>query len=408
MNRKDFANGLSLLTDSEIDALYFWLRGFSRTDISIRLNFDKGYSDNLIRMSANKFGFRSGEDLLKEIPDGYYEHFKNESDLKDRRKIEEFSKSEKEPIQQEITPEEPYQPPTEEGEPVGGDEGVILNEPDDFVPEGTEEPVEPDDRPTTQNLPTAITGTVIFILVSITFIWLVNRCTAPTPIPTEVEVVLPLPTENPTDTIEPPIPTIEPSEIPTDTPVLDTPTPTITLTTGPSPTPESLLFYDDFSGGLNPDWKIVSGSPEIINDDLHSRENTWLMVGDSSWKNYQVEITIAYPIIDIDHNFGKNLMVGLHAQDIANMIGFEIRGSGGMWVKITNGSLSEYNETWEGWIDFEAFNHTIILTVQDNNYAARTAVEDLSSLMDFGFSSGGVAINLMHEHIESIKITRLQ
>ena len=67
-------------------------------------------------------------------------------------------------------------------------------------------------------------------------------------------------------------------------------------------------FEDDFDDGLSDAWEIVQGNPIVVNGMLSTDQNTWLMVGDPSWKNYSIE---------------SNLMFNLHKQ-----AGFVIRSNG--------------------------------------------------------------------------------
>ena len=50
-----------------------------------------------------------------------------------------------------------------------------------------------------------------------------------------------------------------------------------------------VIFEDDFEDGLSDNWEIVSGNPIVVNGMLTADQDTWLLVGDQSWKNVSVE-----------------------------------------------------------------------------------------------------------------------
>lgn len=90
-------------------------------------------------------------------------------------------------------------------------------------------------------------------------------------------------TPGPPDTILEPV-IVTQVVVVTATPLPDTPLP-------PPPTarPASLLFEDDFNQGLSPAWERGYGQPFIVNDMLSADQETWLSIGDPSWRDYRIE-----------------------------------------------------------------------------------------------------------------------
>ena len=113
---------------------------------------------------------------------------------------------------------------------------------------------------------------------------------------------------------------VEPTQAiqPTNTAIIPTESPTPEPTSAPQPT---ILFEDNFDDGLSDAWEIVQGSPVVVNGMLSTDQNTWLIVGDPSWKNYSIEFT------STEENYnsfyaGFNA-IGVRASDIDNMYAFK-------------------------------------------------------------------------------------
>jgi hypothetical protein len=139
-----------------------------------------------------------------------------------------------------------------------------------------------------------------------------------TTIPTEMVIV---PTEN-----------IQPTAIPTEIVIVPTEHP------APAPQP-AIMFEDDFDDGLSDAWEIVQGNPIVVNGMLSTDQNTWLMVGDPSWKNYSIEFTSTEK--DYNSFYSGFNAIGVRASDIDNMYAFKWTEAESICSIVRNGDWSE-------------------------------------------------------------------
>ena len=215
-----------------------------------------------------------------------------------------------------------------------------------------------------------------------------------------------------TPTTEPLVPTVTFTTVPTDTP-LPTFTPTITLTHTPTltptntstPYPAGFTFLDDFEDGLDPAWKVVFGKYVIANGQLASSEPTMLSLGDSSWKNYEIEFDIfkvPFFVCGADQNANA---LGVRARDIDNMILYVYGRCETEWKYIIDGNWTPIPETHSGQLN----NPThYIITVEGNKITMHNRSELISSFIDNDFPSGYIYLKIVKDTIyDNFQITFL-
>ncbi len=144
----------------------------------------------------------------------------------------------------------------------------------------------------------------------------------------------------PTNTTQPP----EPTARPTNTVIAST----NTLQPTPPPTP-AILFSDDFSAGLSSGWQVVYGNPLVVNDMLTTDQNTLLMIGDPSWKNYSIEFTADPGFCWLSR--AENWVL-VRAENTNNMYAYKWGECESYWFIVKNGvwnevPQSDYNPGWE-------------------------------------------------------------
>ncbi|MFC1879100.1 hypothetical protein ACFLZW_04235 [Chloroflexota bacterium] len=175
--------------------------------------------------------------------------------------------------------------------------------------------------------------------------------------------------------------------------ILPTDRPRPTSTTAPIPTStepfvppaDGILFQDNFDNGLSPEWQVVSGKPAVANGHLTSASNSsWLMVGDPRWTNYKIEF---YVYDDAEPSY-----IGIHAQDIGNMVALKWYFAYCEWNVVADGDWLRIKDTYDDNVDFES--SMISLSVTNNTYSAFGGGRSLSSFWDSTYSQGMVALKL--------------
>jgi len=209
-------------------------------------------------------------------------------------------------------------------------------------------------------------------------------------------------------TQEEPADLIQATAIPTKIEVIPTNTeviPTETFTPEPtSPPKPAILFEDDFENGLSDAWEVVSGNPMVVNGMLTTDRDTWLLVGDPSWKNYSVEF-----VTDSPFGWHKQEMnaVGVRAQGIENMYAYGWGSYIGAGYIEENGEFTEVPNTK---MDFE-YDYDIKtqrITVQDGVVTVYRFGSKIISFVDERFTSGRVAIKITNEStIDDFKIKEI-
>jgi hypothetical protein len=128
--------------------------------------------------------------------------------------------------------------------------------------------------------------------------------------------------------------------------LVNSPTPTFTLmptsTTTPtqtSPPPNTVLFEDDFNNNLSKEWQYEAGSYSTTQDGwLIASRPTWLLVGDPSWKNIQIEFDAITPRgSSCNTNPNEPDILGVRVQDLDNMAAFKWNSCNYWWFVVDGG-----------------------------------------------------------------------
>ena len=381
MNRDEFLQGLSRLKERETEALYYWVEEFSkdketaRDNVAKWLDIEKPSSNNLIRFVANKFGYSTGEELFDDFPSDFSDRYKNLSDLLRERANLDYSEPEEEPP--EPPPDEiEYEPPPDgEKVPVRPPGGVVIlpPPPDETTrppgettgglpPDPPVDPVPPPRDGIGRPLLIFIVAIVLTVCISWGAVWIMDRLRQPT-VSSSTQATLDARATRLADML-----TVEPTE-----------------KTTIEPTIRVVLFTDDFEEGLNPEWAIVSGDPIAVKNDFGmwrlraTSDNTWLSIGDDSWKNYE----ITFDLLAIGNGFERSLKIGTRANTTSYMVVLAIWFEDDPWSEwyiVENGVYHPVPETLKkmSLIDPEGF------TLDHFRGAEITIIDDQYTLVGLG------------------------
>lgn len=209
-----------------------------------------------------------------------------------------------------------------------------------------------------------------------------------------------LPSSSPVSAADP-TPTIEPlasppSTSPTPPPPVPDPSPApadpkdVEPTALPAllPTP-SLLWSDDFDGGIGSGWQVVEGQWIVANGRLIPADESGgvILGGDLAWTDYTVDV-------DLYESSGGQFVgvVMVRVQDRSNYIAFVADCNRGTWWEIVrNGQRQEVPGTDNGlWMCSTPYH--LRLTVQGSSYQAFVDGELQSSCVLQDFSTGGIGL----------------
>lgn len=208
------------------------------------------------------------------------------------------------------------------------------------------------------------------------------------------------------------IPTTQPMDISTSIPTKIIPTSTTAPTTTPYPskTPISVLFEDDFSNGLSPNWTVLSGEPLVVNHSLTASTPTWLMIGDSSWKNYEITLKVQNNECWMYDGIGgdtRKAAVGVRATNSNNMVAYE-------WANCEQEMAFVKNGAWEvipnAIVNDESFSimRNIKITVEGNQITVVVDNIERASITSTKSPSGGVVLIIPENGIvDDFKIVSL-
>jgi len=193
----------------------------------------------------------------------------------------------------------------------------------------------------------------------------------PTPTPTPVRTAEPTPTPKPT-----PVPTRTPTPIPTPTP---TPVPT------PTPTPApSYLFKDNFEedpiGTSVPNWNLVSGNWQIVQDGSHvlyTPDANWAIAtaGSTTWTNIKVSASVkaasttGHARLVTRYSGGNFYACGLDHGGFLTM--WEVSGSN--WTQIGSNVSWQFDPNKFYALSFSAVGTQLSCTVSDPSGALQPA-----------------------------------
>jgi hypothetical protein len=187
---------------------------------------------------------------------------------------------------------------------------------------------------------------------------------------------------------------------PTLTPTItNTSTPTITETLAPLPTvspTEVPLFEDDFSSNTLEGWDRQDDNSYVYDGMLRTDSAAELVVGDSSWTNYQVSFTVYNPPCG-----GYISYVGVRAMDKGNQMNLQYCIQWLYWAEIVNGNFVKKEATQQ---NFRVEKLDIVITVRGNDYQAM----DYPVFTTDKFPSGKIYIKFFHPAtIDNFKVIQL-
>jgi hypothetical protein len=203
-------------------------------------------------------------------------------------------------------------------------------------------------------------------------------------------------------------PTLPPTEVVTQTPVIIV----VTATSAPAtevpsltPRPQSVvLFEDNFDQGLSGSWSVISGNPVIVNGQLTSDEDTWIQIGDNSWVNYRIELDV----VPKDCWFSwSSSAIGVRVKDASNMNAFKLAACEHEWDSVKNGTsipVPNSHETRAGSSEMK-----IVITVNGDQYSVDLNGERISSFFNSDYPQGGIAIKIGPETMfDNLKVSVIQ
>jgi hypothetical protein len=171
----------------------------------------------------------------------------------------------------------------------------------------------------------------------------------------------------------------------------------LTLTSVPTPIPTDtpvpikLPFDDEFTKNYDPRWKVLAGDPIVVNGSLtvNGDNGAWLYLGDSSWTDYVVSLSIKYS--------GGGFGVAVRIQDPNNFIYFRFKsGEGWAWYIVQDGNYTMVPSTNTMYsIDYI---NSLLISVKGNEFTATKQQSQRSSYFILPdkyaakFFSGGVAL----------------
>lgn len=189
------------------------------------------------------------------------------------------------------------------------------------------------------------------------------------------------------------------------TPTLGLPTnellPTNTVVVAPTevpPTPpaDGILFQDNFDNGIKPDWHIYSGKWIVVDGKLttltpeHAFSDILdqISIGDSSWKNYIVSVTV-----NISYGFTTTIAVRTNLIN-TRAVGLSIDRFDYMYMALLQGDWSiqpiagkNENTSFPRREDVK-----IEIEVKDNTYIVRVGGRQLQEAILSDYSDGGGVI----------------
>ncbi|MDP2965863.1 MAG: helix-turn-helix transcriptional regulator [Pelolinea sp.] len=183
----------------------------------------------------------------------------------------------------------------------------------------------------------------------------------------------------PTDTIKSTVPTPAPAQ------QVAVPTSTSQPTAPPQP---KILFSDNFDAGLSSGWQVAYGNPIIVNGVLSTDQDTLLIVGDTSWRDYAVEFDADAG--DCWLSAGEN-WVSVRNVDTDNNYAYKWEDCESYWYVVKNGSWNEIPKS-----EFSPGYDTLRfkVQVQGGNMSVYVDGTLMASFFDNGYSQGRVILKI--------------
>jgi len=181
--------------------------------------------------------------------------------------------------------------------------------------------------------------------------------------------------------------------------------PTVTPTLQPAAiSKSSVLFEDNFDTGLSPLWETISGEPMIANGMLTAAHDTWLLVGDPSWKNYSVEYDVEIDNQYFSYGFD---VIAVRVVDIDNMYAYKWAEFEAQWNIVQNNKWNVIPKSDEAIPSFiHLYNFRI--TANKNIITLYIDGEQKFSFVDSKFPQGRVGL-LISENtvIDNFKVKEI-
>ena len=181
----------------------------------------------------------------------------------------------------------------------------------------------------------------------------------------------------------------------------DTVQPTPKATARPKP---NVLFEDNFDQGISDAWEVVSGNPYVVDGRLASDQDTWLVVGDPSWKNYSIEY-------DTYDKYAKNIYYGFNVaavrmMNMDHMYAGKWTNMETQWFIVENGKWNEIPHSLKYFNFSEVINHRI--TVEGNIITVYINGINHFSFVDTKYPQGRVGIMVYKDtQIDNFKIKEI-
>ncbi len=181
------------------------------------------------------------------------------------------------------------------------------------------------------------------------------------------------------------------------TQAIETPS-TISPSTSTQVSGMPLPFEDDFENSLNPNWIIQGVKPVVVNGELQTSGETWLFIGDQTWKDYRVEISTG----GYDCNLGYTKPEGGHIVALRvlppfeNYVALSWTHCAAEWYLYRSGKWTVIPNTyaWKGGAEMYSF----VIVAQGDNfalYAENVKINEFNnSDNNTAFSSGGIGFKL--------------
>ncbi len=209
------------------------------------------------------------------------------------------------------------------------------------------------------------------------------------------------PTAVPVPTTTPIPPTATPGPSPTAALLPPTASPTLSPTVSPTATstPEpALLFFDDFDAGPKPDWQVLSGrwgmaGGKYTMTDISGSSVTGISaVGDSVWRDYEVEADIS-GLYNNPHQWGNDPSMAailVRLQDDGKAVGLIVDSRFIEWEVVIDDAWTVVPGTQVDGYGEEGTH--IKVQVRGNVYAAYVNGKMITSFSDDRFPSGKVGL----------------
>jgi hypothetical protein len=154
----------------------------------------------------------------------------------------------------------------------------------------------------------------------------------------------------------------------------------------------NILYSDNFDLRLGAEWKTIYGDPFIVNETLTADQETFLLIGDSSWSDYSIELDAHAS----NCWFGdEGNIVAVRVRDIDNMIAFRWASCESAWYIVEKGVWKEIPNSSKSMTFFTDYSwFKLRVTAQGDLFSAYAGSEKVSSFNNSQYQNGGVGLRL--------------